>query len=156
MKDKWQKLNLKEQRLLIFLAVFVTVSVFYFLIWQPLNDNIAKAEKKVVKQEALLVWVNDKISIISQSGSASGASNRNESLSSIINKTATQNNIEITRMQPRGDDIQIWIDKAVFTRLLPWIEHLALVENLHVEAIDLSVTEQAGVVNVRRLQIGRR
>lgn len=154
MKAWWQQLNLREQRLVMAMASFIGIFIFYSLIWQPLNDNVVKAEQKLQRQQALLVWVNENTARYLQSAKSSG-SRSNGSLSSIINRTAKSNQIAITRMQPQADDLQVWIDEVSFSQLLQWLEQLAANDGLHVKGIDLTRGEQTGTVRVRRLQLGK-
>jgi len=154
-KEKWQQLNQREQWLAIAMSLFILVFLFTNLVWKPLNEGISQAESKIEKQKELLAWVHDKTSLISASGSGVNNTNSKGSISSIVNRTAQANNIVITRIQPQGDNIQVWIDQVVFSRFLQWLNQLTLVEGLHVKALDVSTTEQEGVVKIRRLQLGK-
>ena len=154
MKTWWQQLNLREQRLVMAMAAVIAVFIFYGLIWQPLNDNIAKRKLKIDRQQALLTWVAENTQRYQQA-KRSGGSSSGASLSSIVNRTSRQSNITITRMQPQGDDLQVWIDEISFNQLLAWLEQLASRNNLRVKNIDLSSADQQGVVRVRRLQLGK-
>ena len=154
MKTWWQQLNLREQRLVMAMAAVIAVFILYGLIWQPLNDNIAKRKLKIERQQTLLTWVAENTQRYQQA-KRSGGSNSGASLSSIVNRTSRQSNITITRMQPQGDDLQVWIDEISFNQLLAWLEQLASRNNLRVKNIDLSSADQQGVVRVRRLQLGK-
>ncbi len=154
-KAWWQGLNLREQRLVVIMGSVVLVFLLYSLIWQPLNDNLAKAEKKLANRQMLLTWVSGNI-INYQRVNRIGASKKsNISLSSIINRTAHQQQLTITRMQPQGDNLQVWLDSAPFTQLLFWLEHLVNNEGLQVQAIDVIQSDKQGEVRVRRLQLAR-
>ena len=155
MKDKWQQLNKREQLLVTGMSVFVMFFLLYSLVWQPINEGIAKTEKKLASQQELLTWVQEKTTLLKHSGKSAQVKNSSGSLSSVVNSTARSQNIVITRIQPKGEDIQVWIDQAVFDTLLQWLGQLVITEGVQVKAIDLSNTEQAGVVKVRSLQLGR-
>jgi len=154
MKAKWQQLNAREQKMVLAMGSVVLVFLLYSLVWQPLNDNLAKTQAKLKRQQELLTWVNENTARYQQA-SKNKQSSRGGSLSSIVNRTAKRNGIAITRMQPQGNDIQVWIDEVSFTQLLQWLEQLTNNEGLTVKAIDLNNSKQAGVVGVRRLQLGR-
>ncbi|MGB1262109.1 MAG: type II secretion system protein GspM [Cognaticolwellia sp.] len=154
MKAWWQQLNLREQRLVMAMAAVIAVFILYGLIWQPLNDNIAKRKLKIDRQQALLTWVSENTQRYQQA-KRNGRGSSGASLSSIVNRTSRLNNITITRMQPQGDDLQVWIDEISFNQLLAWLEQLASRNNLTVKNIDLSSADQQGVVRVRRLQLGK-
>jgi len=154
MKLWWQQLNLREQRLVSVVAGVFIVFAFYSFVWQPLNENIAKAEKKIQTQQVLLTWVSDNI-VRYQSTKGNSAKKSSGSLSSIINRSANQYNFVITRLQPQGNDMQVWIDSVPFSQLLFWLEHLGNKEGLQVKAIDLTAAEREGEVKLRRLQLTR-
>jgi len=155
MQERWLQLNLREQRLVIAMASVVLFFILYSVIWAPLNDNIEAATKKVERRQELLAWVQKSTSIYKNAVGSAGANNRNTSLSSLVNKTASRNNIAITRMQPQGENIQVWIDEVPFDNLLKWLEQLSTKEGLKVKSIDITNAEQTGVVKIRRLQLGR-
>jgi general secretion pathway protein M len=152
-KQWWQQLNNREQGLMSVMGAAVVVFLLYSLLWQPLNTNLANAEKKLESRQALLTWVNEntaRYQSIKPSGTGKKSS---DSLSSIINRTANEYQLTVTRMQPQGDSLQVWLDSAPFTDLLFWLEYLANKEGLRVQAIDLTRSDKAGAVRVRRLQL---
>lgn len=154
MKAWWQQLNTREQRLVLLLSVFVVIFVIYAYVWQPLNDNIEKSKKSIKRKQDLLTWVQENTTRYQQA-QQNGSTNTRESLSSIVNRTSKMNNINIDRMQPQGDDLQVWIDEISFNQLLSWLATLSQSHGLKVKSIDLNKAEQQGVVEVRRLQLGK-
>jgi len=155
-KSWWQGLNLREQRLLLLTSSAFVVFILYSAVWLPLNENLAKTEQKLANRQALLAWVTDNTARYQKVKSTGAGKKSNGSLSGIINRTANQYQLTITRMQPQGKSVQVWLDSASFTSLLFWFEHLANTENLQVEAIDLTQSDTQGEVRVRRLQLGRK
>ncbi|MGB0936304.1 MAG: type II secretion system protein GspM [Colwellia sp.] len=155
MKERWQQLNLREQRLVMAMAVVIGIFLIYSLVWLPLNNGLAKANDKLARQQALLVWVIENTQHFKQINSKNSKPKSGGSLSSIINRTANQHQLTITRMQPQGSNLQVWIDEAPFTQLLFWLEYLAKNEGLEVKNIDLSKSDIPGKVAVRRLQLGK-
>lgn len=154
MKIWWQQLELREQRLVLLMSALIAIFILYSLIWQPMNESIAKHKLKIARQQELLTLVQEGGQRYQQA-KRNGATGSGGSLSSIVNRTSKLNNITITRMQPQGDDLQIWIDEISFNQLLSWLTHLASTENLQVKGIDLNKADQQGVVSVRRLQLGK-
>jgi general secretion pathway protein M len=154
MKAWWQQLNTREQRLVSVMSVLMSIFILYGLIWQPLTENIEKTTLKLERQQALLTWVAEKTQRYQQA-KRNARANSGASLSSIVNRTSSANNITITRMQPRGDDLQVWIDEISFNQLLTWLEQLAISDGLQVKNIDLSSADLQGMVRVRRLQLGK-
>lgn len=155
-KTWWHGLNLREQKLVLVMGSAILVFLLYSFLWQPLNENLAKTQKKLASRQALLTWVTDNTARYQSVKSSGNNKNRGGSLSSIINRTANQQQLSITRMQPQGETLQVWLDSAPFTQLLFWLENLANNEGLQVQAIDLTQSYKPGEVRVRRLQLARK
>jgi general secretion pathway protein M len=155
MKVWWQQLNTREQRLVASMALVFVVFIFYSLIWQPINDSIAEANSKLTRQQELLTWVQENTALYKQAKKSGGKSTLKGSISSVANRSAKTYKLTITRMQPQGDDLQVWIDSTPFTQLLFWLEHLANNDGLQVKAIDLTHGDSPGEVKVRRLHLAK-
>tara|TARA_R110001592_G_scaffold7317_2_gene41095 strand:+ start:10501 stop:10986 length:486 start_codon:yes stop_codon:yes gene_type:complete len=151
----WQGLNLREQRLVLVMGSAFSIFLLYSLVWQPLNDNLANTKKRLASRQALLTWVVDNTARYQSIQSTGSNKQSSGSLSSIINRTANQQQLTITRMQPQGEMLQVWLDSAPFTQLLFWLENLANNEGLQVQAIDLTKGDNPGEVRVRRLQLAK-
>lgn len=152
-KAWWHGLVLREQRLVLGLGSAVIVFLLYVLVWQPLNNNLATTKKSLANRQALLTWVDENTARYKSVQLLSGNKPSTGSLSSIVNRTANQQQLTITRMQPQGELLQVWLDSVPFTQLLFWLEHLANKEGLQVQAIDLTKGDNLGEVRVRRLQL---
>ena len=155
MKQWWEGLNPREQQLVAVMSVIVVVFLFISLVWQPLNTNIEKSRIKLAKQQELAVWVSENVAQYKQLQKSGGKKSSGGSLSSVVNRTAKQRAIAIARMQPQGDDLQVWIDEVAFNELINWLEHLTTNEGIIIQAADLAVGNVAGTVKVRRLQLGK-
>ncbi|MEW6998822.1 type II secretion system protein GspM [Colwelliaceae bacterium BS250] len=155
MQQWWQDLNQREQRLVAAMSLVVGIFLFISLVWQPLNENLAKAQIKVQKQQQLEQWVNENLAYYKNLQRTGNSNKSNESLSSLVNRTAKNLSITIARMQPQGDNLQVWIDEVPFDHFVTWIDQLNRQEATRVLAVDLSVGNAPGTVKVRRLQVGK-
>jgi general secretion pathway protein M len=155
MKAWWQQLNGREQQLFTAMGIAIMIFVFYSAIWQPLNNGLVDAQSKLTRQQELLSWVQENTALYQQAKKSVGKSSFSGSISSVANSSARKYKLTITRMQPQGNDLQVWIDSTPFTQLLFWLEHLANNEGLQVKAIDLSQGDVVGEVKVRRLHLTR-
>ena len=79
----------------------------------------------------------------------------NGSLSAVVNQSAGAFGLEITRMQPQGNKIQIWMDDVPFDALLGYLNELVQVKGLSLDSIDLAESDLAGLVKVRRIQLSQ-
>ena len=72
-----------------------------------------------------------------------------------MNQSAGAFGLEITRMQPQGEKIQIWMDDVPFDALLGYLNELVQEKGLSLESIDLAESDTAGLVRVRRIQLSQ-
>lgn len=155
LKQRFQQLTDREQKMVLISAIVVVVGSIYFLIYAPMQASIEKNSASLNAQKELLTWVSQNANRaiqLKQSGGDGGEFNG--SLPQAVNQTANNSNISISRMQPQGDDIQVWIDNARFEDVLNWLQSL---ENMGVQIIeaDIAEGESAGNVKIRRLRLSK-
>lgn len=153
--ERFKALTDREQLILIIAAVVVVVGLFYLAIWSPMNDKIALREQQIETQQELLTFVQQSAQRAIQLRRSSGNRQQfNGSLTQAVNQTTSRHNIIISRMQPQGEELQVWIDQAPFNSVLDWLNAL---ERMGVVIIQLDITESEapGQINVRRLQLGK-
>ncbi|MBD1391102.1 type II secretion system protein M [Neiella sp. HB171785] len=154
MIEKWQQLQQRERRLLIAMAVAFAVLVFYLLIWQPLHNSVTTGQQRLQAQQNTLEWMRTSVSrvLLSRSATAQSSAKVSGSLSQRVNRTASQHKIKLSRIQPQKDELSVRIDKAEFNALLAWLQTLQR-QRVEVTSIDLSRDDDAGMVQVRKLQL---
>ena len=155
LKSTFLQLSEREQRLVIISAVMLLVAIFYWGIWSPLNTSLEKSQNAVKNQTELLAWVqknaNKAVQLRSSSGNKASFSG---SLPQAVNQSASRMKIAISRMQPQGDELQVWIDQAPFNDVLSWLQSL---EKTGVSILDIDIAESdlPGQVKIRRLKLGK-
>lgn len=151
----YMQLNGHEQRLVIISAILVLVAIFYWGIWSPLNTSLERGKIAVKNQTELLNWVqknaNKAVQLRSSVGNNAGFSG---SLPQAVNQSATRMKIAISRMQPQGEELQVWVDQAPFNDVLSWLQSL---EKIGIGIIDIDIAESdlPGQVKIRRLKLGK-
>ncbi|MCL3793377.1 type II secretion system protein M, partial [Actinomyces sp. 186855] len=114
-----------------------------------------EAKTRIQSERQLLQWVEntaDQISALRQQG---GVVRSAQPLNQVIAASTGQFNIELVRVQPRGDRMQVWIQPVPFTQLVAWLAHLKERQGIEVEFMDLERGKVSGMVEVRRLQFKR-
>lgn len=151
--QKFAALTEREQRLVILSAIVVAIGIFYWGIWAPLNEGIAQQTKLLSSNKRTVTWVEEQSQRAAQLRGKQGAlSQVSGSLPQIVTSTSSNFSLSISRMQPQGDEIQVWIDEAPFNDLLAWLDDL---ENrgVFIEQLDVAETNSSGMIKVRRLVI---
>jgi general secretion pathway protein M len=103
----------------------------------------------------LLVWVKDSAARAQQLRRSSGGKRTfSGSLPQAVNRTTAQHDIAISRMQPQGDELQVWVDQAPFNSVLEWLKAM---ENMGVIILqaDIAEADAPGYIKIRRLQLGK-
>lgn len=153
--EKFNALNDREKKLVVVAGVVIVIALFYFVIWSPLQQSIKTNKASVESQQKLLTWVesnaNKAIQLKQSAGSSGGF---NGSLPQAVNQTAARFSIDITRMQPQKDDIQVWVDKAVFNDVLAWLQQLEQM-GINVAEADIAESDEVGMIKVRRLRLSK-
>lgn len=155
LKQRFAQLSEREQKMVLIATVFITIGLFYALIYAPINNSISTNQQAVKAQTELLSWVTQNANKVIQlrSSNASGG-NFNGSLPQAVNQTASRFNIAITRMQPQGDEIQVWIDNASFNDVIAWLNNLEQT-GISIAEADIAESDTPGNIKVRRLKLSK-
>ncbi|WP_199610502.1 type II secretion system protein GspM [Flocculibacter collagenilyticus] len=151
-KEHWEKLDDREKVLVGAMSVFVVIAIIYWGIWQPLANKQETLKHNLTQQIELNQWAQNSIAKIKAAGTTSRNSNTG-SLSQIVNRTTSGYGFTISRMQPREDKLQLWIEEASFDELVSWLAQLESRHQVKVNQFDVSAADQAGIVKVRRLEL---
>jgi general secretion pathway protein M len=155
LKQRYAKLTEREQWLVKIIAVGLVISVLYSALWSPLVTAVEKGERTLKAQRSALETMqknSKRAQQLKATGSRRGA--LTGSLAQTVNGTAGSLSISISRMQPQGEELIVWVDEAPFDSLLAWFQ---IMESRGVRILDADVVEtnQPGQIKVRRLQVGK-
>lgn len=155
LKKRYAQLNEREQKMLLLGGAFLIIAIVYFLVYAPLQTSVTQGRTAVVKQQELLTWVSQNANKAIQLKQSSGnKSNFQGSLTQAVNQTANRFKVQVTRMQPNGDELQVTVDSVVFNDMLSWLQ---AIENMGITILeaDFAETSTAGTVKVRRLKLAK-
>lgn len=152
LKTWWESLNEREHQLVTSAGSVLAVGLFYLLVWLPLSNAVVDTRVSLSKQQSLNQWASGAITQIKAAG-GSAATGSGGSLTQIVNQSSRRFNIGITRMNPKDDELQLWLDDVVFNDLMKWLAHLEFQQGIGIEGIDVNEGNEPGIVNVRRLII---
>jgi general secretion pathway protein M len=156
MKAHWQQLEQKEKQLISILIATLLLAGGYWLLWQPLQDNIVNTQRKVNVQTQTLADVKVLGQKITELQGGQVTRVETGDLNQLVSRSAARNKIAISRIQAKTDSLQVWIDDVDFNQLTAWLEKLNKQYAIEIQNIDLSVSDAKGMVKVRRLQLGKR
>lgn len=146
---QWRSLKEQEQQLMIIAGGIFIIFILVMGIFRPLNNAIERAERSQLKQQELLVWVDESIAKLKAAGSSKIVSGQN--LSQIVNATRARYKITISKMQPNDKSLRLTLDSIEFNQLIEWLDELVNQHGIRVENLDLNRDDKPGYVRVSRL-----
>lgn len=154
MKEKWDALSGKEQKLVLFMSGLIVVFLFIQLVWLPLNENVKLGKENIARQQQLYQWIQENTAHY-QASAGQGNNANNGELSMVINQSAARRQIRISRIHPQENALQLTLEDVEFNRLVDWIQQLSQENKISVQAIDIVKTDVPGVVSVKKLTLGK-
>ncbi|MFB9136338.1 type II secretion system protein M [Vibrio sp. AK197] len=148
----WSSITQREQRLLMGGGALLLLGIIYWGMWQPLAEQAQQAEQRLASEKQLLSWVKDKANTITQLRQQGGKTFSDQPLNQIISSSARRFDIELVRVQPRGDMMQVWVQPMPFNRLVDWIAYLRQQQGVNAMFVDVDKADTEGMVEVKRLQ----
>ncbi|WP_194704498.1 type II secretion system protein M [Vibrio sp. S11_S32] len=154
----WNGISLRERRLVLACSGLLILGFLYWGIFQPLSQRAEEAQLRLNGEKQLLSWVTKSANSIVELRATKGggqSSQRSLPINQVIATTAPRFNIELIRMQPRDEMLQVWIQPLAFNQLINWVAELRDNYGLQVQFLDVNRGDKSGMVEVNRLQFTR-
>ena len=142
----WQSLQKREQQLVLGAGVTLAIAAFYWLLWAPLHLSYQAQQQQLQQVSQQLLQVSS-FPVVSTQAKVQG------SLTDIISSSARGHKIQVSRMQPQNDQMQVMLNDISFDQLLTWLHELQYQHNVSIVQLDLAVADAPGMVRVRRLLV---
>ena len=115
--QRWQRLSIRERRMLGGLSVFVLSVAAFSLVWQPTQQRLMTAERQYQQQRALAARLQQ----------ARPSSHRptpvDQPLSLRISESAATAGLELQQMDSDNDLLRLTVRGEAMT-LLPWLDRI--------------------------------
>jgi general secretion pathway protein M len=151
----WLSISQREQRLVIICSLLLVAGSLYWGVIEPFAQRTERAQVKIQSEKQLLSWVSDQADEIVKSRQAGGVVVSKQPFNQIVTSSTQRFNVELIRMQPRGEQLQVWIKPIPFEFFVNWLSFLQDNHGVIVEALDVTRADQSGVIEVNRLQFRR-
>lgn len=153
-KTWFNSLSQRERKLVFAASIVAIIGIFYFAIWSPLHNAIALQKESVQKDSELLVWTQEQANRATFLRQSSNSNSFTGSLTQLVNQTTRSARIPVSRLQPQGDDLLVYIDEVEFNQYINWLANLEQ-RGVVIVVSDVSETDAQGFIQVRRLQLGK-
>lgn len=151
----WSSISQREQRLVVVCGVFGLIGLIYWGVLQPINAHAEQAQLRIQSEKQLLSWVSEKADELTALRASGGVSFSDQPLNQVIASSARQFKVELQRVQPRNEMLQVWVAPMPFDRLVDWLTFLKEKQGIEVEFMDIDRGKEPGLVEVNRLQFKR-
>ena len=151
MKQSFMLLSMAKQVMLITVVLVILALLLYGLVWSPLQRGFNNAENASQKQFELLLWMQQQKKVVDSLKSSTTTQQQGEgqSISARVNESALQYGIEINRFQSLDQkQVQVWLEKSDFSKLLRWLQQLHSSYGIFVENITINDATDSGHVSV--------
>lgn len=157
-KERWEQISTREQQMVVLMSIVVSLALFYFMLWEPLQVGIDDGHARYKAQTQALLTMHQQAaearSLMSSGTGKPGNIRDSSSLLGLIERTAKQNqlNTALQKVQPDGKDgVRIWMDNAAFDQLIQWLSTLITQHGIFVSEITFERQDAPGRVNSRIL-----
>ena len=153
----WHKREPREQQLMALMAVLLGVLIFWYGLWQPLQNATVRGETRLANQQETLRHVVATTAQIEQLRNVRPAQRSEQGVSAaqlngFISRTSAEFDLEVARLQPQSDSVQVTYNDASFDNLLAFLAALEA-RQVQIESIEIAEGAEPGMVRVRRLQV---
>lgn len=150
--QKWfNKLEAREQLLLMLGSTLVGIYLLYLLLWNPITnkrDNLIVQNQAVAQSLGTVRSLATEYKALKKSGAASKSA-VGENLSRIVDSSVARNQLKMNRFQPSSSgDVQVRFENAVFNNIVAWLYELESEYAIEVKELSLTPGAGSGLVNV--------
>lgn len=152
-RERFLKLQQREQWLVGVGAIVVTITVLYLAIWEPIAGAHTHRAEGLVAQRALAERLEAAAAELqSMRGNGNATVDRSTSVLSAIDQSSKQGPVGKApdRMQPEGDkEVKVWFEDVPFDALLRWLVILQTRYGVSVQTLEVERQPAVGRVNAR-------
>lgn len=129
MREMWQNLTLREQKMLMLALPLVLLALVYLLIIRPMNDRLIMADLAHDAAAARYQRVLDLAARVNSQGTSKPAQTMavtagDTDMRSTLTNSALASGISISRLQPAGKRLSLWVDRVAAVDLFQWLDRL--------------------------------
>ena len=148
MKFSLETLNERERRLVLFGGIGAA-ALLIFGVLLPLDSSVSKAQERVGKKQADLVWMQSVGPELASAGPTIAKPSSQESLLVVVDRAARESGLgsSLTSSEPQGPGLlRVRLEKAPFDIMIGWLARLADQNGISVDTANVDSAGAPGVV----------
>jgi general secretion pathway protein M len=143
----WRSMSERERRMVLGGAVLAGL-LLLFGVLVPLDRSVSKAQQRVGKKQADLVWMRSVAPEVA--AIAPPPSNSGESLLVLVDRSARESGLgsALAGSEPSGvGGLSVRLEKAPFDTLIAWLARLSQQSGIRVDSATIENAGAPGIVN---------
>jgi len=154
-KQWFNSLPLKEQRLVLATGVLIFVTLFYLIVWEPVHVGLTSEQQKQQSQKEILLWMQQaavEARTLQASGNRSTVRDKNKPVTLIIEQTVNNAGLKssVNKIESSGNKgARVILNDASFNQILVWLNTLATYNGIQVVSANIERANEPGLANAR-------
>jgi type II secretory pathway component PulM len=143
-----ETLSERERRMVIFGGIAAVV-LLVFGVLLPLSSSVSKAQERVGRKQADLVWMQAVGPELASAGPNVARPSTQESLLVVVDRAARESGLgsSLTSSEPQGPGLlRVRLEKAPFDIMIGWLGRLADQNGITVETANIDSAGAPGIV----------
>ncbi len=147
-----ETLEQRERYIVIGGSIALVVMMFYLIIWEPITEKYSQQHSQHESQRELYNWMKNasaEISSLKSAGGNSMARFRNQSISSLADRSATTTGIKpyIEKIDQSKNGVKVTLKAANFDRIVTWLSDLKNKYGIFASKVKIEKSKEAGAVD---------
>ena len=148
-------LTKKEQQIVSGTTVFVIITLFFLIVWEPLHLGMDNEKLKQTTQDKSLIWMQQaatEVKSLRSSGSSTNLRDKNKPTTLVIEQAINNAGLKLSvnKIESSGNNgVRVTLNEVPFNQMLVWLNTLATHNGIHVTSANIERAGGAGKANVR-------
>jgi len=144
----------REHRIVIAGIISLAIILFYLLVWDPVISRYEQQQLDYDNQRQTLSWMTnaaEEIQQISSSGGSTIARFKNQSISSLADRSATTTGIKpfIDKLEQSKQGVKVILKSADFDRIILWLSDLQNKYGIIATTVKVEKTKIKGAIDAQ-------
>lgn len=153
LKNWFEGQSPRDRKIILAAGVFLAVLVLWGLVYAPFARSVSQNKKQLEAQREMLTLVRKaaaEVQALRASGLGGGGGIPDGmSLAQVVNQVASEQSMQLSRMQPDDEGLQVWLDDVEFNSAVIWLGAMDSSYGIRVSNINVTRGESDGKVKIR-------
>ena len=148
-------LTKKEQWIVSGTSVFVIITLFFLIVWEPLHLGLDSEKLKQATQNKNLIWMQqaaDEVKSLRRSGSQTSLRDKNKPTTLVVEQAINNAGLKsnVNKIESSGSSgVRVTLNEVPFNQMLVWLNTLATHNGIHVTSANIERAGDPGKANAR-------